>query len=102
MGNGKSQGVNLFICTQTLRLAHAIKGNFFEWNSIFLNVPHHQNGQIKLSEPVRLPENSKVYVVVPGVEQVPRLHVMSPRLARPERSVDFVKEVTEGPRDAAL
>ena len=27
-----------------------------------------ENGQIKLSEPVRLPERAKVYVVVPGVE----------------------------------
>ena len=61
-----------------------------------------ENGQIKLSEPVRLPEDLKVYVVVPGVEEVPRFHVASPRLARPERAVDFVKEVTEEPRDAAL
>ncbi len=61
-----------------------------------------ETGQIKLSEPVRLPERAKVYVVVPGVEEAPRFHVASPRLARPERAVDFVKEVTEEPRDAGL
>ena len=61
-----------------------------------------ENGQIRLTEPVRLPECAKVYVVVPGVEEVPRYHIASPRLAQPERAADFVKEVTEEPRDAAL
>lgn len=62
-----------------------------------------ENGQIRLSEPVSLPELTKVYVVVPGVEEAPRFHVASPRLARPERAADFVKEVTaEDPRDGAL
>ncbi len=53
-----------------------------------------ENGQIKLSEPVRLPESAKVYVVVPGVEEVPRFHVASPRFARQEQTSDFVKEAT--------
>ncbi len=61
-----------------------------------------ENGQIRLSEPVRLPERAKVFVVVPGVEEVPRFHMASPRLVRPELAADFVKEVTEEPRDAAL
>jgi len=61
-----------------------------------------ENGQIRLSEPVRLPERAKVFVVVPGVEDVPRLRMASPRLARPELATDFLKEVTEEPCDAAL
>ena len=61
-----------------------------------------ENGEIRLSEPVRLPERAKVFVVVPGVEEVPRFHMASPRLVRPELAPDFVKEVTEEPRDAAL
>ena len=61
-----------------------------------------ENGQIRLSEPVRLPERAKVFVVVPGVEEVARFHIASPRLVRPELATDFVKEVTEEPRDAAL
>jgi len=61
-----------------------------------------ENGQIRLSEPVHLPERATVYVIVPGVEEAPRFHIVSPRLARPETAADFVKEVTEEPRDAAL
>ena len=59
-----------------------------------------ENGQIRLSEPVRLPEHAKVLVVVPGVEEAPRLHIASPRLVLPELATDFVKEVTEEPREA--
>ncbi len=36
-----------------------------------------ENGQIRLSEPVRLPEREKVYVLVPGVEEVSRSHMAS-------------------------
>jgi hypothetical protein len=61
-----------------------------------------ENGLIKLSEPVRLPEHAKVYVVVPGAEAVPRLHVGSPRLADPERAADFTMDVAEESRDAGL
>ncbi len=61
-----------------------------------------ENGQIRLSEPVRLPERAKVFVVVPGVEEVRQFHMPSPRLARPELVPDFVKEVTEDSSDAAL
>lgn len=61
-----------------------------------------ENGQIKLSEAVSLPEHARVYVVVPGVEAVPRFHVGSPRLAQPERAADFTKEVAEEPQDAGL
>jgi len=61
-----------------------------------------ENGQIRLAERVQLPERAKVYVVVLGVEEVPRFHITSPRLARPELAVDFVKEVTEEPLNAAL
>jgi hypothetical protein len=61
-----------------------------------------EDGQIKLSEAVRLPEHATVYVVVPGVEGVPGFHVGSPRLAQPERAADFTKEVVEEPQDAGL
>jgi hypothetical protein len=54
-----------------------------------------ENGQINLSEAVYLPEHTRVYVVVPGVEEVPRFHIRSPHLARPECAGDFTVEVTE-------
>ncbi len=54
-----------------------------------------EDGQIKLSEDVRFPDQTKVYVVVPGVEGVPIIHMRSPRLAEPWRAGDFVMEVSE-------
>lgn len=51
------------------------------------------NGQIKLSEAVRLPERAKAYVMLPGFEDMNHFHVGSPRLAHPEQVIDFAKEV---------
>lgn len=61
-----------------------------------------EDGQIRLSEPAHLPEHARVYVVVAGVEEVPRFVVGSPRLARPEQARDFVKEVIEDDPNAGL
>ena len=61
-----------------------------------------EDGQIKLLEPADLPEHSKVYVVVAGIEDRPMIRVMSPRLARPEQAGDFVKEIFEESQDAGL
>ena len=60
------------------------------------------DGQIKLDEAVRLPEGARVYVIVPGVKEVTRIHVGSPRLAQSLRAADFTMEVTEEPHDAGL
>ena len=38
----------------------------------------------------------------PASEEVPRVRVVSPRLAEPERAVDFTLEVVEEPRNAGL
>ena len=54
-----------------------------------------ENGVIRLRENVTLPENAKVYVVIPGAEPAPRAHVYSPRLVHPEQAADFAKEVSE-------
>jgi hypothetical protein len=61
-----------------------------------------QNGQIRLLGDVVLPENTKVYVVVPFADAVPIAHVYSPRLAHPEQTSDFVKQVVEVTSDAGL
>jgi hypothetical protein len=61
-----------------------------------------ENGQIKLSEPVRLPEHATVYVIVPDLEASRVVHLRSPRLAHPERAADFALEVVEEPRDAGV
>ena len=54
-----------------------------------------ENGQIKLPDAVHLPEHTKVFVVVPGVEAVAAARISSPRLAHSEEASDFVKEVIE-------
>jgi len=48
-----------------------------------------ENGQVKLPENVRVPERTKVYVVIPGVGQPGATRLMSPRLAHPEQAKDF-------------
>jgi len=60
-----------------------------------------KNGQIQVFGNIRLPENARVYIVVP--ELAPKqAHIFSPRLAHPEQAIDFVKEVTEEPADAQI
>lgn len=55
-----------------------------------------EQGQIKLNSDVRLPDGTKVYIVVPGVEVEEKgMRVHSPRLARPEQAADFEMEVVE-------
>ena len=59
-----------------------------------------EGGEVKLPETVKLPEHAKVYVVVPGVEDLPPFMIHTPRLLRPKRT-DFAMEIMEG-EDAAV
>jgi hypothetical protein len=52
-----------------------------------------EDGQIRLPENVHVPERTKVYVVIPGVDQPSATRWMSPRLAHPEQAQDFIKAV---------
>lgn len=58
-------------------------------------------GQIRLITDVRLPERTKVYVVVPDLE-IKRVHIVSPRLVHPEQAADFKKEMVEVATDANI
>ena len=59
-----------------------------------------ENGQVRLPEGANLPENAKVYVVVPGLAEKVVTHVYSPRLLYAEQAVDLIKEVIqESPDD---
>lgn len=60
-----------------------------------------ERGEVRLPETVRLPEHTKVYVVVPGVEDLPPSRVQTPHLMRPEQASDFAMEIIEG-EDAAV
>lgn len=59
-----------------------------------------ENGRVRLEPGVRLPENTKVYVLVPGAPVPPTAQLRSPRLAHPEQAADFAMEVVE--EDAGL
>jgi hypothetical protein len=62
-----------------------------------------QHGQILLKDNIRLPEQAKVYVLVPGLETPPeRVRIVSPRLRHPEQLVDFKKEMIEVAPDADI
>ena len=53
-----------------------------------------KNGQIQLTEDIKLPESTKVYVVVPNLEKR-TARIMSPRLVDKERLKDFKREIIE-------
>jgi hypothetical protein len=61
-----------------------------------------EHGQIRLPDNVKLPEKTKVFVLVPDSEAAPTAHVYSPRLVHREQAKDFVKQVIETPPDAAV
>jgi hypothetical protein len=62
-----------------------------------------ENGQIRLCADVTLPEQTRVYVLIPDLESAPRrAHVHSPRLAHPEQASDLAKQVIEEAADAGL
>jgi hypothetical protein len=59
-----------------------------------------EHGQIRLRPPVPLPENTKVYVVIPDLRLEPSARLVSPRLVHPEQVADFQMEVSEDASDA--
>lgn len=61
-----------------------------------------ENGQIRLPASVRLPDQTKVYVLIPDAKVSAVSRVGSPRLRHPEQAVDFQKEVVEESSDADL
>jgi hypothetical protein len=46
---------------------------------------------------VKLPENAKVYVIIPDVKTDEKkvIHMLTPRLANRQQAVDFKMQVTE-------
>jgi predicted DNA-binding antitoxin AbrB/MazE fold protein len=56
-----------------------------------------ENGQIKLNEPVNLPEKKIVYVIIPDFDGKTVKQVLSPRLVNSKQAKDFIKKVEEIP-----
>ena len=61
-----------------------------------------KGGTIRLTGNVKLPENTRVLVVIPDLAAGPRAHIPSPRLAHPKQASDFAKQVLEVGPDAEL
>jgi hypothetical protein len=61
-----------------------------------------EHGQIRLKTNVQLPENIKVFVVIPNFEVQQSAHIQSPRLTNPEEVADFKMEVIEDVGNASL
>ncbi|MDQ3134085.1 MAG: hypothetical protein M3Q76_04655 [Acidobacteriota bacterium] len=52
-----------------------------------------EQGQIKITSSIRLPEHTKVYIVVPDAEVEHTVHLHTPRLAHSEEVADFTMEI---------
>jgi hypothetical protein len=61
-----------------------------------------ENGTIRLRGDVALPENTRVYVIVADQTEDRTARIRSPRLAHPELSADFKKQIVELPGDAKV
>ena len=61
-----------------------------------------ENGQIRLKDEVSLPENARVYVLVPGGAENPVARIATPRLVDPRDAVRFEMEIVEEPADAGV
>jgi len=61
-----------------------------------------EKGKIRLNTNVHLPDNTKVYVVVPETEAKKTARVMSPRLVHRKQVADFKMEVGEDKSDAVV
>jgi hypothetical protein len=59
------------------------------------------NGHIQLKGNMRLPDKTRVYVVVPDTQDQSPAHIYSPRLAHREEADDFVLEMDEGTNKGA-
>jgi hypothetical protein len=56
-----------------------------------------EKGKIRLNSGVRLPENAKVYVIVPeaSAQKKKVVRVLTPRLVHRKQASDFIMKVTK-------
>jgi hypothetical protein len=60
------------------------------------------NGKVRLTEDVVLPENAAVYVIVADSSQPSLAQIRTPRLANVQQADDFRKQIVEIPNDARI
>jgi len=61
-----------------------------------------EKGKIRLKTGVRLPDNTKVYVVVPDLQTKKTPRVTSPRLVDRKKVADFKMEISEDNSNAIV
>jgi len=61
-----------------------------------------ENGQIRLQGNVTLPEQARVYVLIPNAQDLIVPHIYSPRLVDPRDAARFEMEITEDQIDANI
>lgn len=61
-----------------------------------------EDGQIRLSTNVKLPDGTRVYIIVPEIQVRTVSRIYSPRLAHRDDAADFVLEVVEEGSDASV
>ncbi len=60
------------------------------------------HGQIKLPSHIQLPDNTKVYIIVPDYQVTEYARIVSPRLVNRDQIVDFKMQIIEDQADASL
>jgi hypothetical protein len=60
------------------------------------------HGLIRLPPDIKLPDRTKVYIIVPAGKTQKKARLLSPRLTDPKQARDFVMEVSEERDDAGL
>jgi hypothetical protein len=61
-----------------------------------------EKGKVRLKAGIRLPDRTKVYVIVPEVQAEKKARMMTPRLVHPEQASDFKMTISEETSDASL
>lgn len=61
-----------------------------------------EKGKIRLKTSVRLPDNTKVYVVVPDTQTKKTARVRSPRLVNRKQVADFKMEISKDNSNAKV
>ena len=61
-----------------------------------------EGDKIRLLDPLNVPDDTRVYVVVPDASAIERVHVFSPHLRHSDQSADFGLKVSESSDHASL
>ena len=61
-----------------------------------------ENGKVRLTENISLPENANVYVIVENSSQSLSAQIRTPRLANPKQAADFRKQIVEISDNASI